>query len=51
MEPIEEVTVDVDEPYAGIVIEKISSRKGELRDMRSTAPEKRGLSFTHLRAG
>jgi GTP-binding protein len=27
LEPIEEVTVDVDDPYTGIVIEKISSAK------------------------
>jgi len=37
LEPIEELTIDVDEPYAGIVIEKVSSRKGELRDMRASA--------------
>ncbi|HEY2836099.1 MAG TPA: GTP-binding protein, partial [Rhizomicrobium sp.] len=29
LEPIEEVTVDVDDPYTGVVIEKISNRKGE----------------------
>jgi len=27
------VTVDVDDAYAGIVIEKISMRKGEMTDM------------------
>src|SRR5207248_4460373 len=30
LEPIEEVTVDVDEPYAGVVIEKVSQRRGEM---------------------
>ncbi len=45
LEPIEEVTVDVDEPYAGIVIEKVSTRKGELRDMRSTGAGKSRLVF------
>src|SRR5207248_4097702 len=33
-EPMEEVLVDVDDPYSGIVVEKISRRRGELRDMR-----------------
>jgi GTP-binding protein len=45
LEPIEEVTIDVDEPYAGIVIEKVSARKGELRDMRSTGAAKTRLVF------
>jgi len=45
LEPIEEVTIDVDEPYAGIVIEKVSTRKGELRDMRSTGAGKSRLVF------
>jgi GTP-binding protein len=45
LEPIEEVTIDVDEPYAGIVIEKVSSRKGELRDMRATGAGKIRLIF------
>ena len=45
LEPIEEVTIDVDEPYAGIVIEKISMRKGELQDMRATGAGKTRLVF------
>jgi GTP-binding protein len=45
LEPVEEVTIDVDEPYAGIVIEKVSSRKGELRDMRATGAGKTRLVF------
>jgi GTP-binding protein len=45
LEPIEEVTVDVDEPYAGTVIEKISLRKGELQDMRATGAGKTRLVF------
>src|ERR1700744_5859046 len=36
LEPIEEVTVDVDDPYTGVVIEKVSMRKGEMGDMRPT---------------
>ncbi|MEM8752286.1 MAG: translational GTPase TypA, partial [Pseudomonadota bacterium] len=34
LEPVEEVTVDVDEEYAGVVVEKLSLRKGSLIDMR-----------------
>ena len=34
LEPIEEVTIDVDEEYAGAVVEKISLRKGQLIEMR-----------------
>jgi GTP-binding protein len=45
MEPIEEVTIDVDDPYAGTVIEKVSMRKGELQDMRPTGAGKTRLVF------
>jgi GTP-binding protein len=45
LEPIEEVTIDVDDPYAGVVIEKISGRKGELQDMRPTGAGKTRLIF------
>jgi GTP-binding protein len=45
LEPIEEVIVDVDDPYTGVVIEKISNRKGELTDMRPTGAGKTRLTF------
>jgi GTP-binding protein len=45
MEPIEEVTVDVDDAYTGIVIEKISMRKGEMTDMRPTGAGKTRVVF------
>jgi GTP-binding protein len=45
LEPIEEVSIDVDDPYTGIVIEKISNRKGELTDMRPTGAGKTRLTF------
>jgi GTP-binding protein len=45
LEPIEEVTIDVDDPYTGIVIEKISQRKGELQDMRPTGAGKTRIVF------
>ena len=44
-EPTEEVLVDVDEPYTGVVVEKISRRKGELRDMRPSGGGKVRLTF------
>jgi GTP-binding protein len=34
LEPIEEVTIDVDEEYSGVVVEKLAQRKGELAEMR-----------------
>ncbi|SEA42745.1 translational GTPase TypA [Rubrimonas cliftonensis] len=43
LEPIEEVTVDVDEPYAGAVVEKLSLRKGELVEMRAAGAGKTRL--------
>jgi GTP-binding protein len=45
LEPIEEVTVDVDDAYTGIVIEKISMRKGEMTDMRPTGAGKTRIVF------
>ncbi|HWA68263.1 MAG TPA: translational GTPase TypA [Rhizomicrobium sp.] len=45
MEPIEEVTVDVDDAYTGTVIEKISMRKGEMTDMRPTGAGKTRIVF------
>ena len=45
LEPIEEVTVDVDDAYTGTVIEKISMRKGEMVDMRPTGAGKTRIVF------
>lgn len=39
-EPIEEVTIDVDEEFSGSVIEKLSIRKGELVEMKSSGSGK-----------
>ncbi len=36
-EPLEEVTIDVDEEYSGVVVDKLSQRKGELVEMRTGA--------------
>ncbi|MEX0644000.1 MAG: EF-Tu/IF-2/RF-3 family GTPase, partial [Parvularculaceae bacterium] len=43
LEPMEEVVVDVDDDYAGVVIEKLSARKAELVDMRPTGGGKTRL--------
>jgi len=41
LEPIEEVTIDVDEEYSGVVIEKLTgSRKGDLAEMKSAGAGK-----------
>jgi len=34
LEPIEEVTIDVDDEFSGAVIEKLAGRKGELTEMK-----------------
>jgi GTP-binding protein len=44
-EPMEEALIDVDEPYSGVVVEKMSRRKGELRDMRPSGGGKVRLTF------
>ncbi|WP_298286034.1 translational GTPase TypA [Acidocella sp.] len=44
-EPYEEVLIDVDEPYAGAVVEKMSRRKGELIDIRPSGGDKQRLTF------
>jgi len=45
LEPIEEVQVDVDEEFSGVVVDKISRRKGELMDMRPSGGGKQRLTF------
>ena len=45
LEPAEEVIIDVDEDYAGIVIEKMTRRKAELFEMRPSGGGKLRLGF------
>ncbi len=45
MEPIEEVVIDVDEEHTGVVVEKISLRKGEMIDMRPSGGGKTRIIF------
>src|SRR5271154_4295788 len=44
-EPVEEVFVDVDEEYAGVVVEKMSRRKAEMQEMRPSGGGKLRLTF------
>jgi len=45
LEPIEELFIDVDEEFSGIVVAKISARKGELTEMQPSGSDKRRLGF------
>ncbi|MDX2275089.1 MAG: translational GTPase TypA [Hyphomonadaceae bacterium] len=45
LEPIEEVVVDVDDEFAGVVIEKMSLRKAEMQDMRPSGGGKTRIIF------
>ena len=45
LEPMEEVMIDVDTEFTGVVVDKISQRKGELRDMRPSGGGKSRLVF------
>ena len=45
LEPIEEVQVDVDEEFSGVVVEKVSRRKGELTEMKPSGGHKVRLTF------
>ncbi len=44
-EPYEEVICDVDDVYSGAVVEKMSQRKAELRDMRPSGAGKTRITF------
>ncbi len=44
-EPIEEVQVDVDDEFTGVVVEAIGKRRGELTDMRPSGGGKTRVSF------
>src|SRR5579863_6745518 len=45
LEPVEEVFVDVDEEFSGVVVEKMSRRKAEMQDMRPSGGGKLRLTF------
>ena len=44
-EPMEEVQVDVDEEFSGVVVEKLSLRKGQMTEMRPSSGGKLRLKF------
>jgi GTP-binding protein len=44
-EPLEEVVIDVDDEYSGVVVEKMSERKAELTDMRPSGGGKTRITF------
>ncbi len=44
-EPVEEVVIDVDEEFAGAVIEKLGTRRAELVDLRPTGGDKQRITF------
>jgi GTP-binding protein len=45
LEPVEEVIVDVDEEHAGVVVQKLSERRGDLMEMRSSGGGRQRLVF------
>jgi GTP-binding protein len=45
LEPIEEVLVDVDDAYVGVVVETMGKRKGEMIDMRPSGGGKTRVAF------
>jgi GTP-binding protein len=45
LEPIEEVIIDVDDEHAGVIIEKLSSRKGAMLEMRPSGAGRTRLRF------
>ena len=46
LEPMEEVQIDVDEEFSGVVVEKLGLRKGEMTEMRPSGGGKTRLAFT-----
>ena len=45
LEPVEEVIIDVDEEFSGIVVQKLSERKGELLEMRPSGGGRQRMVF------
>jgi GTP-binding protein len=45
LEPIEEVVIDVDEEFSGVVVQKMSERKAELVEMRPSGGNRQRLVF------
>ena len=45
LEPIEEVVIDVDEEFAGVVVQKLSERRADMVDMRPSGGGRQRLVF------
>ena len=45
IEPVEEVVIDLDQEFSGVVVEKMNNRKGTLQDMRPSGAGKQRLTF------
>ncbi|HXF89133.1 MAG TPA: translational GTPase TypA [Xanthobacteraceae bacterium] len=45
LEPIEEVVIDVDEQFTGVVVQKLAERKGEMLEMRPSGGDRVRLIF------
>ncbi|MEO6012652.1 MAG: translational GTPase TypA [Devosia sp.] len=45
LEPIEEVIIDVDDEHSGVVVQKLTERKGDLVDMRPSGVGRQRLRF------
>ena len=45
IEPEEEVVIDLDQEFSGVVVEKLTKRKGRLQDMRPSGNGKQRLTF------
>ncbi len=45
LEPYEEIMIDVDQDYSGVVVEKMAQRKSEMTDMRPSGGNKVRITF------
>ncbi|WP_029030855.1 translational GTPase TypA [Salinarimonas rosea] len=45
LEPVEEVVIDVDEEHAGVVVQKMSERKGDMVEMKPSGGNRQRLVF------
>ncbi|WP_416900264.1 MAG: translational GTPase TypA [Minwuia sp.] len=45
VEPIEEVVIDLDDEFSGVVVEKMAARKGEMTDMRPSGEGRTRITF------
>ena len=45
LEPVEEVIIDVDDEFSGVVVQKLTERKGDLVDMRPSGVGRQRLRF------